>query len=320
MMKKLSQRSARRLQYAVSCCLCCFLVFISSVAFAAPRLAVPPEGVAFGEVSVGSAEHARDLKGTVPHAAIECCQCESVASSNVASFQLAIGKWNWILATMATFPKALSRTGVSQVNLVQYRAVKPNLHRIRFGERISTMRTAGNAAPIAPQRQTAIGYDSATGRIATMLANGSDIPFTWPYLPGSDLKSSLAYPNGLVASWTYDANDQLLHGYHEGAALCMRSKSVNGHANQCCYDKCGKLITHGSGSGSADYAPGEFATFFEHREKDMFPADWAKKLDGGIWGDVAKHICCVALKRELKNVREILEYWMYGYGFCGDGN
>jgi hypothetical protein len=37
-------------------------------------------------------------------------------------------------------------------------------------------------------------------------------------------------------------------------------------------------------------------------------------------GDVAKHICCVALKRELKNVREILEYWMYGYGFCGDGN
>ena len=69
----------------------------------------------------------------------------------VASSQLGIGHWNWILATMATFPKALSRTGVSQVNLVQYRAVKPNLHRIRFGERISTMRTVGRAAPIAPQ-------------------------------------------------------------------------------------------------------------------------------------------------------------------------
>ena len=220
----------------------------------------------------------------IPPNGCECCQCASVASSNVTNIQLGIGHWNWILATMATFPKALSRTGVSQVNLVQYRAVKPNLHRIRFGERISTMRTAGNAAPIAPQRQTTIGYDSATGRIATMLANGSNVPFAWSYLPGSDLKSSLAYPNGLTASWTYDANDQLLHGYHEGAALCMRSKSVNGHANQCCYDKCGKLITHGSGSGSADYAPGEFATFFEHREKDMFPADWAKKLDGGIWG------------------------------------
>jgi uncharacterized membrane protein YphA (DoxX/SURF4 family) len=42
------------LQYAVSCCLCCFLVFISSVAFAAPRLIVPSEGIAFGEVAVGS--------------------------------------------------------------------------------------------------------------------------------------------------------------------------------------------------------------------------------------------------------------------------
>ena len=41
-------------QNAVSCCLCCFLVFISSVAFAAPRLIVPSEGIAFGEVAVGS--------------------------------------------------------------------------------------------------------------------------------------------------------------------------------------------------------------------------------------------------------------------------
>ena len=41
-------------QYAVSCCLCCFLIVISSVAFAASRLAVPPEGVAIGEVAVGS--------------------------------------------------------------------------------------------------------------------------------------------------------------------------------------------------------------------------------------------------------------------------
>ena len=29
-------------------------------------------------------------------------------------------------------------------------------------------------------------------------------------MPGSDLKSSLQYPNGLTASWTYDANNQLL--------------------------------------------------------------------------------------------------------------
>ena len=33
--------------------------------------------------------------------------------------------------------------------------------------------------------------------------------FQWTYLDGSDLKSSLDYPNGLTASWTYDANNQL---------------------------------------------------------------------------------------------------------------
>ena len=38
-------------QYAGSCCLCCFLILISSVA---PRLIVPSEGIAFGEVAVGS--------------------------------------------------------------------------------------------------------------------------------------------------------------------------------------------------------------------------------------------------------------------------
>ena len=128
-MKKLSQRSARRLQYAVSCCLCCFLILISSVAFAAPRLIVPSEGIAFGEVAVGSnvvgkvvlrnegsatmsVSRVKACCGAkaelsamkIPPKGCECCQCESVASSNVASFQLTIGKWNWILATMATFP------------------------------------------------------------------------------------------------------------------------------------------------------------------------------------------------------------------------
>ena len=59
-------------------------------------------------------------------------------------------------------------------------------------------------------RQTTLAYDPTTGRLASMIANGSDTPFTWNYLAGSDLKSSLAYPNGLSASWTYDANAQLL--------------------------------------------------------------------------------------------------------------
>ena len=68
----------------------------------------------------------------------------------------------------------------------------------------------GLADPCQPQRQSTLSYDPATGRLATMLANGSDTPFTWNYLPGTDLKSSLLYPNGLTASWAYDANNQLL--------------------------------------------------------------------------------------------------------------
>ena len=59
-------------------------------------------------------------------------------------------------------------------------------------------------------RQSTLAYDPATGRLASMFAAGSDRPFTWNYLAGSDLKSSLAYPNGLAASWQYDANNQLL--------------------------------------------------------------------------------------------------------------
>ena len=68
-------------------------------------------------------------------------------------------------------------------------------------------------------RQSTLAYDPATGRLASMQipSEQSNNPnnqtikqFSWNYLPGSDLKSSLAYPNGLTASWQYDANGQLL--------------------------------------------------------------------------------------------------------------
>ena len=72
-------------------------------------------------------------------------------------------------------------------------------------------------------RQSTLAYDPATGRLVTMevpvsdgSSNNSPTPtpnsnfFTWSYLAGSDLKSSLTYPNGLTASWQYDANGQLL--------------------------------------------------------------------------------------------------------------
>ena len=68
-------------------------------------------------------------------------------------------------------------------------------------------------------RQTTLGYDPATGRLATMrtaerrsgvLTASDENEFVWSYLPNSDLKASLLYPNGLTAFWTYDANSQLL--------------------------------------------------------------------------------------------------------------
>ena len=69
----------------------------------------------------------------------------------------------------------------------------------------------GLAVPSSePQRQSTLAYDTATGRLVTMLANGSETPFAWSYLDGADRKSSLTYPNGLTASWQYDANNQLL--------------------------------------------------------------------------------------------------------------
>ena len=66
-------------------------------------------------------------------------------------------------------------------------------------------------------RQSTLAYDPATGRLSSMQVPDSNTQttqtlknFTWSYLDGSDLKSSLDYPNGLTASWTYDANNQLL--------------------------------------------------------------------------------------------------------------
>lgn len=59
-------------------------------------------------------------------------------------------------------------------------------------------------------RQSTIAYDPSTGRIASMLAVGSDAPFAWNYLAGTDLKSSLSYPNGLTASWAYGNRGELL--------------------------------------------------------------------------------------------------------------
>ena len=53
-------------------------------------------------------------------------------------------------------------------------------------------------------RKATIVYDLATARIASM--DG----FKWDYLPGSNLKSRLTYPNGATAEWTYEPKRDLL--------------------------------------------------------------------------------------------------------------
>ena len=92
-------------------------------------------------------------------------------------------------------------------------------------------------------RQSTLAYDPATGRLASMIATGSDSPFTWDYVDGSDIKSSLAYPNGLTASWTYDANNQLLQ---------VRNASPTNTISQYdyVYDAAGRRISM-SKSGTA---------------------------------------------------------------------
>ena len=93
-------------------------------------------------------------------------------------------------------------------------------------------RPAGYAAD--GERRTALAYDDC-GRLATMeiFSHGesearSGVPawqisvtpwlrasppslgqFAWTYHAGTSLKASLAYPNGLVASWAYDAENRL---------------------------------------------------------------------------------------------------------------
>ncbi len=54
------------------------------------------------------------------------------------------------------------------------------------------------------KRQAHYEYDENTGRIASVMPYEVGIPFRWTYIPGSDLKASLSYPNGFMTLWSYD--------------------------------------------------------------------------------------------------------------------
>ena len=110
-------------------------------------------------------------------------------------------------------------------------------------------RTAGYA--LNGTRQTTVGYEPDKGRIATMEALSIHSPtptqnsnyFRWTYLPGSDLKSSLAYPNGLTASWQYDSNNQLLQVRNATSTNVISQYDYT-------YDVAGRRVSCGK-SGSA---------------------------------------------------------------------
>ena len=136
---------------------------------------------------------------------------------------------------------------------------------------------------------------------ATWAVNNRDVSWTLPLPPcpcALKLSTCRVYESepggtGVPLGWEtvalrpsrqWDRPTSSLFGYHRGATWCMRSKPVGGHANQCCYDKGGRLMTHGSGSGSADRVPASILSFPGHFSQDVKPADLAIFLDGGKWG------------------------------------
>ena len=117
-------------------------------------------------------------------------------------------------------------------------------------------RMGSRLSPNNGVRQSTLGYDLTTGRLRSMAvpADQSNNPnnrpveqFTWNYLPGSDLKQSLTYPNGLTASWTYGNRGELLE-----VDNALPSGTVSKYAYS--YDAAGRRIICAH-SGSAFDTP-----------------------------------------------------------------
>ena len=109
-------------------------------------------------------------------------------------------------------------------------------------------------------RQSTLAYDAATGRLASMqipsieeFNHHSPTPtlnsnfFTWSYLAGSDLKSSLTYPNGLTASWSYGNRGELLEANNASPTDTISQYTYT-------YDAVGRRISCAH-SGSAFTSP-----------------------------------------------------------------
>ena len=119
-------------------------------------------------------------------------------------------------------------------------------------------------------RQSTLGYDPATGRLATMLVAGSETPFAWNYLAGSDLKSSLSYPNGLTASWTYGNRGELLQVCNARTVSSSPSMTSNNlevvSRYAYTYDAVGRRVACVK-SGSAFTTPDTYAYLYNTRSE-----------------------------------------------------
>ena len=120
------------------------------------------------------------------------------------------------------------------------------------------------------ERRTTLSYEPDTGRIASMRAAGSTNEFVWSYLPGSDLKESLTYPNGDIVRWEYEPKRDLLtlvsnathsvyryaydaagrriskndewYGYNTRGELILATNVVTGAKFAYCYDDIGNRL------------------------------------------------------------------------------
>ena len=105
------------------------------------------------------------------------------------------GKEQLLRGKIATFTyDAFGQRTVEQVSGLYSKTL--TLHWDAFGRNVGYS--------VDGYRKQSITYDSATGRIAE--SDG----FAWDYLAGSNLKSSLTYPNEAVVTWTYEPHRDLL--------------------------------------------------------------------------------------------------------------
>ena len=120
------------------------------------------------------------------------------------------------------------------------------------------------------ERCTTLSYEPDKGRVSSMLAAGSTNEFRWTYLSGSDLKESLAYPNGDIVRWEYESRRDLLtlvsnathstyrytydaagrrvskndeqYGYNVRNELILATNIVTGTEFAYCYDDIGNRL------------------------------------------------------------------------------